>query len=107
MSDIEYEKYYNDAGKVAVLYSPGYGAGWYTWDQKHEGLIFDKDIVQSVLNNDNKKAAIIARDKYDVYVGGASNLKIEWLEPGIQFEIDEYDGAETIKYASEQKWITA
>ena len=22
-------------GKVAVLYSPGYGAGWYSWNWNH------------------------------------------------------------------------
>jgi hypothetical protein len=44
-----YEKYIKD-GKVAVLYSSGFGAGWYTWnDESLTGLVFDRDIVEAVL----------------------------------------------------------
>lgn len=38
-------------GKVAVLYSPGYGAGWTTWtyDSKlHEVMLFHPLIVEKV-----------------------------------------------------------
>ena len=37
-------------GYVAVLYSPGYGAGWYSWHRKEE-LLYDPTIVQMVLEN--------------------------------------------------------
>ncbi len=36
-------------GHVAVIYSPGFGAGWYTWNQlldNAEQLIYDPMIVQ-------------------------------------------------------------
>ena len=36
--NIPYEKYYDSDGNVAVLYSPGFGAGWYTWNTDYEGL---------------------------------------------------------------------
>ena len=104
MSD--FEKYYNEKGQVAVLYSPGYGAGWYSWEQK-EGMLFDKDIVQAVLDDDLDRAAKIAEERYQAHSSGARNLKIWWMKPGTQFEINEYDGFEYINYAEEQKWITA
>ena len=31
-------------GQVAVLYSPGYGAGWFTWHGVEE-LLFDPKVV--------------------------------------------------------------
>jgi hypothetical protein len=34
-------------GKVAVLYSPGYGAGWYSWHDNEE-LLYDPVIVDMV-----------------------------------------------------------
>jgi len=34
-------------GKVAVLYSPGYGAGWFSWHNVEE-LIYDPEVVKLV-----------------------------------------------------------
>ena len=34
-------------GKVAVLYSPGYGAGWYSWHDI-EDLLYDPAVVEMV-----------------------------------------------------------
>ena len=94
------EKYIKD-GKVAVLYSPGYGAGWYSWNTTHknaEELLFNKDIVQAVLDNNRELAKEIAQViNPDFYIGSSVyKLKIAWMEPGTQFTIDEYDGSESI-----------
>jgi hypothetical protein len=35
-------------GKVAVLYSPGFGAGWSTWNQELPELVFNPVIVDFV-----------------------------------------------------------
>ena len=104
---VKFEKLERD-GKVAVLYSPGYGAGWYTWNSEHEGLIFDKEIVEAVLADDRTKAAEIAKRKYgDPYTGGADDLRVEWLDKGDQFEIDEYDGSESIHIIGNHSYLTA
>lgn len=42
------EKVINN-GEVAVLYSPGYGAGWYTWGAPLE-LVFHPKIVEMVFS---------------------------------------------------------
>lgn len=104
---MNYEKYIKD-GKVAVLYSPGYGAGWYTWNSEHKGLVFDKEIVQAVLDEKPELAAEIAERKYKgCYVGGAEDLVVEWLEPGTVFEIDEYDGSESLHIIGGREYLCA
>lgn len=86
------------AGNVAVLYSPGYGAGWYSWNSEQEGLLFDKEIVEAVLAKDNDKAVAIAERKYPgTYVGGGDNLEVYWVPKGQRFEIHEYDGNESVR----------
>jgi hypothetical protein len=93
-------------GKVAVLYSPGYGAGWYSWNSD-EDLLFDPEIVAAVEAGDLAKAEAIAGRKYpDAYLGGAEQLRIEWIPQGTAFEIHEYDGSESIRYA-ERNWVIA
>ena len=49
------EKYFNADGQVAVLYSPGYGAGWSTWNDFSGCLIFDSRIVELVLQNKHEE----------------------------------------------------
>lgn len=85
-------------GNVAVLYSPGFGAGWYSWNSEREGLLFDREIVEAVLAGDNKRAAQIAERKYpNIYAGGADGLTVEWVPKGSRFEIAEYDGSESVR----------
>ena len=46
---MEFEKRYNEQGQVAVLISPGFGAGWSTWAHDGEGqaLLFDSRLVDA------------------------------------------------------------
>jgi hypothetical protein len=96
-------------GKVAVLYSTGYGAGWYTWNyDEGTDIVFDRDIVQAVLDKDFEKAKDIASKKYpNAYLGGVYNLKVAWIDKGSEFEIDEYDGAESIHVIGSRKYLKA
>lgn len=95
-------------GKVAVLYSPGYGAGWWTWNKDNDECLFDKDIVQMVIDGvSNKEIEQAAKEKWpDGYWGGADDLTIEWLPVGQRFMIEEYDGNESFRYV-EGDWISA
>jgi hypothetical protein len=98
------EKYIKD-GQVAVAYSPGFGAGWSTWEYNNkltDTLIFHPDIINMILSN--KQSEIdkdwlvehFGEEFKNVYCGGASNLSIEWVPVGTQFRIDEYDGSEHV-----------
>ncbi len=102
-------KVYNEQGEVAVLYSPGYGAGWSTWNSNNE-CVFAPEIVQMVLDDADTteiedKAEEIFGD--DFYLGGAFQLKIEWLKPGTVFRINEYDGHETVETEDNENWHIA
>jgi hypothetical protein len=97
-------------GKVAVLYSPGYGAGWYSWHDIEE-LLFDPVIVDMV-ERSVISTEIIAycEQKYPSFThcyAGAEDLRIEWVPIGREFRIDEYDGSECIEYKDELVWLAA
>lgn len=87
-------------GCVAVLYSPGYGAGWYSW-HKREALLFHPTVVELVENGQNHLiteelvAEILGSDAY-VCILGAKDLRIKWIKEGTVFDIDEYDGYESL-----------
>ena len=103
-------------GHVAVLYSPGFGAGWSTWagSMYGEEMLFDPWIVDVLLSDeytrDEKTQRILAHCavKYpDAYTGGVEDLCIEWIPQGTAFRIEEYDGNENIEYRDTTDWITA
>jgi len=52
-------------GKIGVLISAGFGAGWSTWadDDIQELLTMDSEIVQAVIDEDIDKAVEIAERK--------------------------------------------
>lgn len=97
-------------GMVAVLYSPGYGAGWYTWHSV-EALVYDPVVVDMVLREVHyHEIEQYCEGKYDdeyLYLGGASDLKVEWIPVGRRFIIQEYDGYESIMLENEVQWLTA
>jgi hypothetical protein len=95
-------------GQVAVLYSPGYGAGWFSWNTEYPEIIFDPGLVDLVEQGDNEKILAYVNLKWpDAYTGGLEDLQIEWLPVGTEFVIDENDGAEYIKIKDNVSWITA
>lgn len=97
---MEYTKRYDEEGRVAVLISPGFGAGWSTWGRSDsEALLFDSRLVDAILA-EMPEAEFVAYCEslgYDHYMGGAEDLRVEWLEPGTRFVVEEYDGSESIR----------
>jgi hypothetical protein len=96
-------------GKVAVLYSPGYGAGWYSWHGE-EKLLYDPVIVGMIESKKHHTeieayCESIYGDQH--YFSGAEDLKIEWIDIGREFRIDEYDGSEYIEYRDDLEWHVA
>ena len=95
-------------GKIAVLYSPGFGGGWWTWNPGYFGLLFDSEVVEAVLKKDYKLACEIAERKYpNVYTGGGDQLEVAWVPKGTQFTLTEYDGSETIHVYGDEDYHTA
>ena len=96
-------------GLVAVLVSPGFGAGWSTWNSEIPELLFDPVVVGMVEDGTNGDTiASYCEAKYpDGYFGGAGDLAVEWVPVGTQFRVHEYDGSETLEFKDAVPWITA
>jgi hypothetical protein len=97
-------------GKVAVLYSPGYGAGWYSWHCIPEA-IFHPKLVELVENDRHSEITpewiTENLNEENVYTGGVMDLEIAWVPVGTKFKISEYDGSESIIFEEDLDLIIA
>ena len=100
------EGYRNEEGKYGVVISPGFGAGFSTWNDSR--LAYDKRIVGLALQYINKEITaeelkeLIESYGYDkVYISSSLNLEVVWVEPYCYFRIKEYDGSESIEFLDE------
>lgn len=88
-------------GNVAVLYSPRFGAGWYSWNTENKEILYHPKLVEMVEKNKQSEITEEWMNENlgisDICCGGASDLKIKWMPQGTAFEIDEYDGWESIR----------
>ena len=95
-------------GKVAILYSPGFGAGWFTWNPTMPELIFEPAIAQFVLDEKFDELQTYVALKYpQIYDGGMMDLEVAWIPEGTEFKINEYDGAESVETKDEIGWLVA
>ena len=101
-------------GKVAVLVSPGFGAGWSTWAFRGEEdirdfMLFDPTLVTMVERGESAEAieSYVTAIHPHTYCGGADGLTIFWLPVGTAFRIHEYDGSESVEIRDEMNWTIA
>ena len=99
---------YCKEGKMAVLISPSYGAGWSTWNFRE--LAYNKLVVDAFLDH---KEGRITNDEfeehitslypnYHIYFGGFDDgLEIVWVPFGRRFYVTEYDGYESLVFPDE------
>ena len=99
------EKLYNNKGQVAVAVSPGYGAGWSTWNDPEDINPMDRRFNELILNGDMDELKETC-EKERLQGCGLKQTVIEWVEPNTDFVIEEYDGFETIKYRDKTNWYT-
>lgn len=92
-------------GEVAVLISPGYGAGWSTWNSGEDILLYHPKLVEMVESGNANKITSTWMKKHlglkDIYCGGAADLEIRWIPEGTSFTVEEYDGAESLRTKSD------
>jgi hypothetical protein len=97
--------------KVAVLISIGYGAGWSTWNTNFSSfLLFDKGIVERVLRNDKDEIPDYIKDKTGdehLFLDGLKDLIVVWVDEGVKFVVNEYDGSESITQFENLDYFTA
>lgn len=92
-------------GKVAVLVSPGYGAGWSTWcDSDHQEFFTMDSGLVALSENKASEGDVEQYVKTKLgpgvyaYYGGWDCVVVEWLEPGTRFCVEEYDGNEWLRF---------
>lgn len=93
---------------MKVLISPGYGAGWSTWEGK--GLATDVRIIDAFEHgvSEEEMHQLCADLGYgDIYMGGFDGLMIVEVPAGELFQIREYDGSEYIEFFKEEDWLRA
>jgi len=97
-------------GKVAVLVSPGFGAGWSTWDHGAYGaeMIFDSVLAAYVDEGKMDEAKTYVAVRFpEAYTGGLEDLVVQWIPVGTMFKINEYDGSESIELKEADQWMVA
>lgn len=102
-------------GKVAVLISSGYGAGWSSWCGRDkpevEVLLFHPlliEMVESERHNEITSEWIQETFGFEgVYTGGVDGLYVQWVTCGKKFLINEYDGAEGLVTEDDLDFYTA
>lgn len=103
------EKYYNENGELGVLISPGFGAGWSSWNC--DEIAFDKRVVEYWLNespsSDEMHEFLESLGYKNVYMGGYGSLTIRYIPRGTMFCIHEYDGSESIETPETMCMMTA
>jgi hypothetical protein len=94
-------------GKVGVLVSPGFGAGFYTWDAPIEA-IFNPTLIGLIESEKWQEAVDFVEETWEnVYNGGVRDLRVFWVPEGKEFIIEEYDGSESLVLKEEYNWITS
>lgn len=95
-----------------ILISPGYGAGWSTWnDGDKEFLLKDPTLVKMA----ERMAPVTEVDDYlkatkpevSFYTGGWMQIEAIDIPEGEQFKVTEYDGYESVEYRDSDGWIVA
>jgi len=100
-------KMFKKDGRTAVLVSPGFGAGFSTWNSPE--MAVDFDLVEAFLSGDMNRFEYIVVEKYgeNMYLGGMDNLEVQWVDEGKKFRIEEYDGNESVEVFDKEVWFIA
>src|SRR6185312_5044347 len=111
--------------KRKVLISPSFGAGWSTWAgerEQQEFALFDGPLIAALergedighVNYGEPKPGSVLADYVErfkarfgetPYVNGARELEVVEVEG--EFQVDEYDGSESIRRRDEDGWYAA
>lgn len=96
-------KLYNEKGQVAIVYSPGFGAGWSTWNAADPT---DDRFAKLILAGNIKEAKALAESE-GLFAGGLEDCNVVWLDAGTKYRITEYDGSESVELADSIDWEVA
>lgn len=108
---MEIKSYINPANENerGVLISPGYGAGWSTWNDSR--LAYDSRVVEFWLDHKDAEGEEVKEfcesiGYPNVYCGGYGQLELIFVKAGSSFLIEEYDGSESLEMIEDLPIIT-
>ena len=97
---------------MKVLISPGYGAGWSTWECPE--MAFDERLIrafESGISEEDMQALCVECGYTPFgnppYMGGFEDLEVVEVPSGTVFRIHEYDGFESIETMDMEDWYVA
>ena len=91
-------------GMVAVAVSPGFGAGWSTWNDVHP---MDARFNQLFIDGKVGEAKRLCKEEGLGYANGARDVIIQWVPVGTLVQITEYDGSESLRTNDDIDWMVA
>ena len=97
---------------MKVLISPGYGAGWSTWECPE--MAFDERLIRAFecgISEEDMKALCVECGYMPLgnppFMGGFEDLEVVEVPSGTVFRIHEYDGFESIEIMDMDDWYVA
>lgn len=98
---------------MKVLISPGYGAGWSTWE--HPEMAFDERLIRAFecgISEEDMKELCVECGYTNIFggppfMGGFEDLEVIEVPSGTVFRIHEYDGFESIETLDMDDWYVA
>lgn len=112
-----------------ILYSPGFGAGFATWNDNSKELAEDPELIKLVEKGEHKgfttwqelkeaglnyvkgfdeeasiafiKRAQEVNEGRHVYFGGVAQLEVTWVSG--KYRIDHYDGSESVRTENDKE----
>jgi hypothetical protein len=61
-------------------------------------MVFCPRLVKAVLGESGESRHTVASEEFPgAYNGGIDQLKVSWVPKGSRFEIEEYDGSESVR----------
>ena len=98
---------------MKLLISPGYGAGWSTWNCPE--MATDKDLIELFEKGctcEEMRVLCLSKNygyktRDFPYMGGFSRLKVVEVPKGAIYRINEHDGAEAVEIFDSSKWLVA
>lgn len=92
---------------MKVLISPGFGAGFSTWNNSE--MAVDKDLIALFEKGctEEEMETLCLEKGYDSYMGGFDQLEVIEVPQGCHFQIREYDGHESIQIFHANDWFYA
>lgn len=89
------------------LISPGFGAGWSTWNRPTNFFLFDEGLIKLAKEkaSETKVKKYLKEKGFDGYTGGWEDVEVRTLNDHDKFIVEEYDGSESIRVKESEDWL--